>query len=79
MLYDAVAPARSGYEPMPPAPRRLGHAKAQLGEIGGRFQAVYLTMGAHELVFVYEVLDDAGAAPFLGNDVIRFGAQGRPA
>ena len=32
--------------------------------MGGRFQAVYMTMGAHDLVFVYEAPDDAVAARF---------------
>src|SRR3954447_7148850 len=31
---------------------------------GGRLQAVYMTMGAHDLVIVYEAPDDAIAARF---------------
>ena len=46
------------------SPRRLDQAKAQLAEMGGRFQAVYMTMGAHDLVLVYEAPDDAVAARF---------------
>ena len=46
------------------SPRRLDQAKAQLGETGGRFQAVYMTMGAHDLVLVYEAPDDAISARF---------------
>ena len=46
------------------SPRRLDQAKAQLVEMGGRFQAVYMTMGAHDLVLVYEAPDDAVAARF---------------
>ena len=45
-------------------PRRLDQAKARLAEMGGRFQAVYMTMGAHDLVLVYEAPDDAIAARF---------------
>ena len=45
-------------------PRRLDAAKRLLEEMGGRFQAVYMTMGAHDLVFVYEASDDAVAARF---------------
>ena len=44
--------------------RRLEAAKRLLEEMGGRFQAVYMTMGAHDLVFVYEASDDAVAARF---------------
>ena len=46
------------------SPRRLDAAKAQLAETGGRFQAVYMTMGAHDLVLVHEAPDDAVAARF---------------
>ena len=46
------------------SPRRLDAAKAMLAEMGGRFQAMYMVMGAHDLVFVYEASDDAVAARF---------------
>ena len=46
------------------SPRRLDAAKRLLEEMGGRFHAVYMTMGAHDLVFVYEASDDAVAARF---------------
>ena len=53
-----------GMQAVRESPRRLDQAKAQLAEMGGRFQAVYMTMGAHDLVFVYEAPDDAVAARF---------------
>jgi uncharacterized protein with GYD domain len=53
-----------GMQAVRDSPRRLDQAKAQLAEMGGRFQAVYMTMGAHDLVFVYEAPDDAIAARF---------------
>jgi uncharacterized protein with GYD domain len=43
------------------SPRRLDATKAEMGD---RFQAVYMTMGAYDLVFVYEASDDAVAALF---------------
>src|SRR3954463_9150196 len=47
-------------------PRHAGGPRlaATLAEMGGRFQAVYMTMGAHDLVLVYEAPDDAVAARF---------------
>jgi uncharacterized protein with GYD domain len=53
-----------GMQAVRDSPRRLDQAKAQLAEMGGRFQAVYMTMGAHDLVLVYEAPDDA-VGPFL--------------
>jgi uncharacterized protein with GYD domain len=53
-----------GMQAVRDSPRRLDQAKAQLAEMGGRFQAVYMTMGAHDLVLVYEAPDDAIAARF---------------
>jgi uncharacterized protein with GYD domain len=53
-----------GMQAVRDSPRRLDQAKAQLAEMGGRFQAVYMTMGAFDLVFVYEAPDDAIAARF---------------
>lgn len=46
------------------SPQRLDAAKAMLGEMGGRFLQVYMTMGDHDLIFVYEAPDDACAARF---------------
>ena len=53
-----------GMQAVHDSPRRLDQAKAQLAEVGGRFQAVYMTMGAYDLVFVYEAPDDAISARF---------------
>ena len=53
-----------GMQAVRESPRRLDAAKSMLVEMGGRFQAVYMTMGAHDLVFVYEAPDDAVAARF---------------
>jgi uncharacterized protein with GYD domain len=46
------------------SPRRLDTAKRQLEEMGGRFHAFWMTMGEHDVVFVYETPDDAVAARF---------------
>ena len=53
-----------GMQAVRESPRRLDAAKNMLADMGGRFQAVYMTMGAHDLVFVYEAPDDAIAARF---------------
>jgi len=46
------------------SPSRLDKARALLREMGGDFKQVFLTMGAHDLVVVYEAPDDATAARF---------------
>jgi uncharacterized protein with GYD domain len=46
------------------SPRRLDTAKALLRDMGGDFKAFYMTMGAYDLVAVYEAPDDAVAARF---------------
>ena len=61
-----------GMQAVRQSPSRLDAAKAMLAEMGGRFQAVYMTMGAHDLVFVYEASDDAVAARF----ALQLGMQG---
>lgn len=53
-----------GIQAVRESPRRLDAAKGLLAEMGGRFEAVYMTMGSHDLVFVYEAPDDAVAARF---------------
>ena len=53
-----------GMQAVRQSPSRLDAAKAMLAEMGGRFQAMYMVMGAHDLVFVYEASDDAVAARF---------------
>lgn len=46
------------------SPRRLDAAKRQLEDMGGRFVGFWMTMGEHDMVFVYETPDDAVAARF---------------
>jgi len=45
-------------------PKRFDQAKKVLSEMGGSFKAIYMTMGAHDLVAVVEAPDDAVAARF---------------
>lgn len=54
------------------SPNRLDRAQALLREMGGEFRHVFLTMGAHDLVVIYEAPDDATAARFS----LRLGMQG---
>lgn len=46
------------------SPKRLDNARKMLGEMGGTFKAIYLTMGDYDLVAVIEAPDDAVAARF---------------
>jgi len=46
------------------SPRRLDTAKKELAEMGGQLKSVYMTMGKHDLIAVYEAPDDAVAARF---------------
>ena len=46
------------------SPARLDRARALLREMGGEFEAVYLTMGHHDMVVAYEAPDDATSARF---------------
>ena len=64
-LYIALASYTDrGIQAVRDSPRRLDAAKALLVEMGGHFHAVYMTMGEHDLVLVYEASDDAVAARF---------------
>ena len=47
------------------SPKRLDTAKAALKEMGGEFQAIYMTMGEYDLIAVYEAPDDAVSARFM--------------
>lgn len=47
------------------SPRRLDAVRQQLREMGGNIIAFYLTLGEHDIVFVYEAPDDAVSARFL--------------
>ena len=46
------------------SPKRLDAAKKNLKAMGGEFKLVLMTMGAHDMVVVYEAPDDAVAARF---------------
>jgi uncharacterized protein with GYD domain len=46
------------------SPRRLDAAKGMLAEMGGKMLAYYMTMGAHDMVAIYEAPDDAVSARF---------------
>ena len=46
------------------SPRRVDAAKKTLEEMGGQFRSVYMTMGAYDLVMIYDAPDDAVAARF---------------
>jgi uncharacterized protein with GYD domain len=54
------------------SPRRLDAAKRMLEEMGGSFRQFFMTMGAYDLVLVYEAPDDAVSARFQ----LLLGAQG---
>jgi uncharacterized protein with GYD domain len=46
------------------SPDRLDAARAQLEEMGGKLERVYLTMGECDMVVICEAPDDAVAARF---------------
>jgi uncharacterized protein with GYD domain len=46
------------------SPKRIDAAKKSLEEMGGQFRSIYMTMGAHDLVMIYDAPDDAVAARF---------------
>ena len=46
------------------SPKRLDTAKKALKDMGGAFKEVFMTMGAYDMVMVYEAPDDAVAARF---------------
>ena len=46
------------------SPKRIDTAKKTLEEMGGTFRSIYMTMGAHDLVMIYDAPDDAVAARF---------------
>ena len=46
------------------SPRRVDAAKKTLEEMGGQFRSVYMTMGAYDLIMIYDAPDDAVAARF---------------
>lgn len=46
------------------SPKRLDAAKKALADMGGSFKSIFMTMGIHDLVAIYEAPDDAVAARF---------------
>jgi uncharacterized protein with GYD domain len=46
------------------SPKRVDGAKKSLEEMGGQFRSVYMTMGAYDLIMIYDAPDDAVAARF---------------
>jgi uncharacterized protein with GYD domain len=46
------------------SPKRIDAARKTLEEMGGRVMSALMTMGAHDLVIIYDAPDDAVAARF---------------
>ena len=46
------------------SPKRIDAAKKTMEEMGGQFRSIYMTMGVHDLVMIYDAPDDAVAARF---------------
>ena len=46
------------------SPKRVDTARKALTEMGGEFKSLYMTMGAYDLIAIYEAPDDAVAARF---------------
>ena len=61
-----------GIQAVRDSPRRLDAAKGILEDMGGTFRQFFMTMGAYDLVLVYEAPDDAVSARFQ----LLLGAQG---
>lgn len=53
-----------GVQQVKDSPKRLDAAKKALKDEAGEFKQVFLTMGAYDLIAVYEAPDDAVAARF---------------
>jgi uncharacterized protein with GYD domain len=53
-----------GIQKIKDSPRRFDVAKQALGDMGGAFKSIFLTMGEYDLIGVYEAPDDAVAARF---------------
>ncbi len=54
-----------GVKSISDAPKRIGSTRKLLEEMGGQFQSLHMTMGAYDLVGIYEAPDDAIAARFM--------------
>ena len=72
MFIALVSYTEQGIRDVRNSPKRLDAAKALLEDTGGRMLHVFMTMGEHDLVFVYETPDDACAARFS----LQLGRQG---
>ena len=53
-----------GIQAVRQSPRRLDTAKKMLEDMGGTFRDFFMTMGAYDLVLIYEAPDDAVSARF---------------
>ena len=53
-----------GAQKVKDSPRRLDTAKKALEDMGGKFTAVYMTLGEYDLIAVYDAPDDAVVARF---------------
>jgi uncharacterized protein with GYD domain len=47
------------------APKRIDAAKRSIKDAGGEFKALYMTMGAYDVVTIIEAPDDETVAKFL--------------
>lgn len=45
-------------------PKRIDQAKRLLGDMGGQFSSLHMTMGAYDLIGIYDAPDDAVAVRF---------------
>lgn len=61
-----------GLQQIRESPKRLDGLYERLREMGGEIKTFYLTMGEHDIVFIYEAPDDAVSARFL----LQVGAAG---
>lgn len=53
-----------GIQAVRQSPRRLDAAKKSLEDMGGTFRDFFMTLGAYDLVLVYDAPDDAVSARF---------------
>ena len=53
-----------GVKSVKDAPKRLDKAKALARKLGGKMREFYLTMGAYDVIAVYDLPDDDAAATF---------------
>jgi uncharacterized protein with GYD domain len=53
-----------GIQAVRQSPRRLDAAKKMLEDMGGTYRDFFMTLGAYDLVLIYEAPDDAVSARF---------------